>query len=222
MIDEPEKKCDDLDTTMSDQAGDSAITAPEIVCSPEDHLADDDDKESIPESDRILDEIEQIRKIIKSRLSYDKSKDEAFERLYQELDELKRNKVFEECRPLFIDLILFYDRIQAATVESESPSCDVLESLQGELKEVLLRREIEPIRNTSVLFDPTTQRAVSTEDVESVELGGKVIQVLREGFAYRGKVLRAQEVVVGRHQPSATNSEPETKFCDQNKDKGKE
>lgn len=217
MSNEPREKSETLNAITPDAMDESNISVPEVACSPETHPSADEE-ESIPQSGRIFDELAQIRGIMEKRLSRDKAKEEAFERLYKELDALKRNKAFEDYRPLFIDLVLLYDRIQSAKVDLEAPASDVLESLQDELKEILSRRAIEPMTNVACFFDPAYQRAVSTENVESAEVDGKVIRVLREGFAYRGTVLRPQEVVVGRYQPSPQNTESGEKFPHQDKE----
>ena len=207
MTDEPRENLEELNSIADDdEVDESDISTPEAACLPENHSSADE-KESIPQSVEILNELAQIRDMMEKRLSRDKTKEEAFERLYQELDALKRNKAFEDYRSLFIDLVLLYDRIQLAKVDLEAPLSDILESLQEELKEILSRREIEPIIGAPAFFDPAFQRAVSTEIVEIAQLDGKVIRVLRGGFTYKGTVLRPEEVVVGRYQPSQPNRE---------------
>jgi len=142
--------------------------------------------------------IQSIRKNVETKVLKDKTKEEAFERLYEELDAFKRNKAFEDNRPLFIDLILFYDRIQATKQEIANNYCEIIDSICEELQEILLRREIKIIKNHSEYFNPTYQRAVSTSKVDSFDLNNKVIHVLREGFEYKGNILRPQEVVIGK------------------------
>ncbi len=162
-----------------------------------------DDNEGSEVTDRmVFDALVDFRGILETRLVRDKAKDEAFERLYEELDSLKRNKAFEEYRPLLMDLILLYDRFQSAREAATPATNEVLDSLQEELKEVLTRRDIEAIVRMDDAFDPAFQRAVCVESVESTELDGKVIRVLREGFTCRGLVFRPQEVVVGRYRSS--------------------
>ncbi|GEM_PF-681278 len=153
-------------------------------------------------SDKILESLGDIRSILEERLVRDEAKDKAFERLYEELDSLKRNKAFEEYRPLLMDLVLFYDRFQSAREAATPAVNDVLDSLQEELKEILTRRDIDAIVRMDDSFDPAFQRAVCVENVEPPELDGKVIRVLREGFTCRGLVFRPQEVVVGRYRSS--------------------
>jgi len=160
-----------------------------------------DTKDNSSQEQNILRELAKIQNILERRLSHDRVKDEAFERLYQDLDHVKRNRALEELRPLFIDLILFYDRIQTVDIDSGTSINEILCSLKEELEEILLRREIEPIKSPIDFFNPKFHKAVGLEQVESVELDGKIIRVLRDGFIYRETVLRPQEVVVGRYKP---------------------
>lgn len=141
-----------------------------------------------------------IRNLIESRLCQDKTKELALNRLFDELDVLKRNKEFENNRSLFIDLILLYDRIQSTLNESEKTVHGILYSLQEELQEILLRRNIEIIKIQTECFDPTFQKAVQISKVQSPDLDRKVINILREGFQYQSIILRPQEVVVGRYE----------------------
>lgn len=141
-----------------------------------------------------------IRNLIESRLCQDKTKELALNRLFDELDVLKRNKEFENNRSLFIDLILLYDRIQSTLNESEKTGHGILYSLQEELQEILLRRNIEIIKIQTECFDPTFQKAVQISKVQSPDLDRKVINILREGFQYQSIILRPQEVVVGRYE----------------------
>lgn len=194
-----------VDSPVEKEISDSDVIEPVIECSTEDVLIDEE-KKSFSDNTKILEELDHIRELFSKRLSYDKSKDEAFERLYLELDEIKRNRAFEDSRPLFTDLILFYDRMQSAIIDAEPKGANVLESLLSELKEILYRREIDTINNESDVFDPSFQRAVNSKTVESDELNGKVIKVLREGFVYRGIVLRPEEVVVGCYQQPDINT----------------
>ena len=141
-----------------------------------------------------------IRNLIESRLCQDKTKELALNRLFDELDVIKRNKEFENNRSLFIDLILLYDRIQSTLNESEKTVHGILYSLQEELQEILLRRNIEIIKIQTECFDPTFQKAVQISKVQSPDLDRKVINILREGFQYQSIILRPQEVVVGRYE----------------------
>jgi len=148
----------------------------------------------------LMENICQLRLLFEQRLLYDKSKEEAFGRLYEELTELKRNATFEKNKPLFLDLVFLYDRmevIEQGLTESEQAR-DALESLKSELVEVLNRHEVYQIESKPTEFDPKWQNAVQAEKVDCREDGARVIRVLRRGFRYRERLLRSEEVVVGR------------------------
>ena len=142
----------------------------------------------------------EIRGLIKDRLSRDEVKEQAFERLYSELDTLKRNKEFEDNRSLYVDLFLFYDRIGKVKNEGSEPFFEILESLQEELQEIFLRRDIHIVKVDGLLFDPRIHKAVRTQKIENPDLDGTILCVLRDGFEFKGNILRPQEVVVGRYQ----------------------
>ena len=54
-----------------------------------------------------------LMKSFNDRLSYDKEKELAFERLYDEMDELKQGQSLNRFRAIFVDLILMIDRMNA-------------------------------------------------------------------------------------------------------------
>ena len=56
-------------------------------------------------------DLSSLKRTVEDRLSYDKAKEEAFDRLYADLENLKKNAAFEQIRPLYMDLILLFDRI---------------------------------------------------------------------------------------------------------------
>lgn len=141
-----------------------------------------------------------IRNILAQKITYDKTKELAFERLYKELDEYKRKQSFEDNRPLFIDLILLYDRLDIFKEETENSNLAVLDSIQEEVNEILLRRHIIQVKLVDNVFNPSLQRAVSREPVDSIDLDGTVVRILRNGFILENKVIRPQEVVLGHYQ----------------------
>lgn len=150
-------------------------------------------------------EISSLKTIIENRLTYDKTKEEAFERLYAELDELKRDSLFEYLRPFFFDLILLFDRIEntrqsiSQNAASDKNLQDLLKTLSDELLEILYRREVELVE-TSSIFDAVLQRAVGT-DPTSVEIeNNQIARIVRRGFKFRERILRAEEVIVKKYR----------------------
>jgi molecular chaperone GrpE len=150
-------------------------------------------------------ELSSLNLTVESRLSYDKIKEEAFDRLYAELEDLKRNSAFEHIRPLYIDLILFFDRVESirhdtSQLTSMSPTlAPLLRTLSDELLEILYRREVEIINVTSSTFNPTIQRAIGTQPVSDETENNYVATVVRRGFKYRDRILRPEEVIVKKY-----------------------
>jgi molecular chaperone GrpE len=143
-------------------------------------------------------ELSNIKRIIENRLSYDKAKEDAFERLYGELEDLKKNSFFERSRPLFIDLILLFDRLEnyrQTHIEESSQLTHLLKSFSEELLEILCRQGIDIIASSKI-FDPTIQRAINIEITFKKEEDNKVSEVIRKGFRYFDNIVRPEEVIV--------------------------
>jgi molecular chaperone GrpE (heat shock protein) len=156
----------------------------------------------------LREDIAALRELVEKRLSRDKVKEEAFDRLYEELDRVKRHAALLDNKSLYIDLILLYDRMNAACDLPTRETIEVVCSLRDGLKEILLRRDLHPISTGNERFDPRCQTAVSTETTVSPEEDGKVIRIIREGFACGDLIIRPQEVVVARFQPPTHEDHP--------------
>lgn len=147
-----------------------------------------------------------LKSLIENRLEYDRTKELAFERLYVELDEYKKNSAFERNRPLFTDLILYFDRIEIIRMDIDSASkktshfASLLKTLSDEILEILQRQGIERIEH-SPSFHPAIQRAISTEPTNNKEEDNHIAQIVRQGFRYREQIVRAEEVVVKKYIP---------------------
>ena len=95
--------------------------------------------DAIPTSlDQLAADLSAIKRDIAERIRYDLAKEEAFDRLYRQLDELRSEREFDQLRPLYLDLILFFDRIEQSAAaallrEEVSIAGAVLTSLREEL-----------------------------------------------------------------------------------------
>ena len=144
----------------------------------------------------------QLSELFQNRLAYDKAKEEAFDRLYVELEQLKSNATFEQLRPLYLDLILLFDRVEnicqsPQLIGQQDPNTlSLFRSLSDELLEILYRREIEVIQSGSPAFDPSNQRAIGIEPTSVEGETGRVAKIVRRGFRYRNRLIRAEEVIV--------------------------
>ena len=152
-----------------------------------------------------------LKEEIVERLRYDKAKESAFERLYAELDELKRDSAFNQLRPLYADLILLFDRIDNLSEgqhHDDIPAADyliTLKTFRDELRELLYRRGVEIIRTDQTKFDCTWQRAVGTEDTIHDQEDSYVSRVVRKGFTAEGRLIRPEEVIVKRFKPASSD-----------------
>lgn len=169
-----------------------------------------------------MQELMDIRSILERRLSYDKAKELAFNRLYMELDDIKRDRFFEENRSLFIDLMLLYDRLETAKTQYSKGQLSDLVSFQDELLEIMIRRDIKMIDLVEDIFNPTIQKAVGTENVRDPDKHRKVLRIVRNGFYCGSRVLRPQDVVVGRFKPDprAVQDEDDKDSADERDQKG--
>ena len=150
----------------------------------------------------IAEEVTSLREEFAKRLSYDATKEEAFTRLYKELEGYRADHASQRLRPIFLDLILLLDRIEQnhANLRDGTVAADdfssILQSIHDEVMEVLFRGEVEPIEAGTGKFDPATQRAVALEQTTEAKEHFDVARVVRRGFRYRGRVLRAEEVLI--------------------------
>lgn len=143
-----------------------------------------------------------------------KDKDEAFDRLYVELETYKNNSAFEQVRPLFMDLILMFDRISNLTedaVKRDDKYCaNALKTVTDELIEIMYRRDIDLITSIQEVFDATTQRAIGVERIESEEENNKIAKIVRKGFRCGERLLRPEEVIVKKYSPQRTDDQVNT------------
>lgn len=147
-----------------------------------------------------------VLRLMEHRLRDDSVKEKAFEKLYQELDELKEDKELNQLRPLYNDLILFHDRMEniykdALESGKLSPELsELLKSLNGELMEILYRRGVEPIILTSHTFDPKYQEVVKTIPTDNRAEDNQIVDIVRNGFKYKNVIIRHTKVVIKKYQ----------------------
>lgn len=145
--------------------------------------------------------------VVTNRLSYDKTKEVAFDRLYKEMEELKQDQELQQLRPLYIDLILLIDRMnniyndQLDIGEQNPELIDILQTLSHEVLEILYRRGVELIVAPSNKFDPKIQQVVEVIPTNNPAEDNMVVHMIRHGFKYGDVVLRPEEVVIKKYNP---------------------
>lgn len=116
-----------------------------------------------------------------------------FSGLHSALLECRSEAVRATQRPILNGLILLYDAALRMAVSDASPA---VRELAEEMIELLHRHGVEPITERPERFDHRIQKAVRSEAAATPEDDQRVVQVVRHGFRWEGRVLRPQEVVV--------------------------
>ncbi|MGA8943962.1 MAG: nucleotide exchange factor GrpE [Thermoactinomyces sp.] len=143
--------------------------------------------------------------VVTNRLSYDRTKEVAFDRLYKEMEELKQDQELQQFRPLFIDLILLIDRMnniyndKLEVGENNPELINVLQTLSHEVLEILYRRGVELIVAPSNKFDPKIQQVVDVVPTNNPAEDNMVVHMVRHGFRYKDVVLRPEEVIIKKY-----------------------
>jgi molecular chaperone GrpE len=159
-------------------------------------------------------QLDDLAGLVRSRLSYDQTKEQAFDRLYAELDALKKNAALDSIKPLLLDLILLYDRMEhARQIAADAQgilSTEILQSFIHELLEVLYRRDVSLIEAGPSSFDYNQQKAVGVVDVTDPAEHQRIHQVVRRGFRLGERTLRPEEVIVCRVLAPPPSVKPDT------------
>jgi molecular chaperone GrpE (heat shock protein) len=148
-----------------------------------------------------------LLQVVTNRLSYDKTKEAAFDRLYKEMEELKQDQELNQLRPLYIDLILLIDRMnniyndKLESGDKNPELIDILQTLSHEVLEILYRRGVELIVAPTNKFDPRIQQVVEVIPTNNPTEDNLVVHMVRHGFKYKDVVLRPEEVVVKKYNP---------------------
>lgn len=149
---------------------------------------------------------EALGRTVEARLSDDRVREAAFDKLYAELKGYKEDFVRVAERPLLLDLCLLYDsmsffqqrlREDLGRPERSEAVADAFQLLVDELLEVLYRRDVVPM-DPATTFDPTVHRAVQLQAAAGPADDNRVAQVLKRGFLRDDKPLRPEEVAVYR------------------------
>ena len=154
-------------------------------------------------SELLSSQLQELKAMIESRIAYDETKEEAFQRLYREFDELKQTSLNESVRPFLFDLMLLHDRVSKRLSDGGAPEelsdCEsFVSSILEEVEEVLSRQGIERVPRVDSEFEPRTQKIIGSVESETQAKDGHVVEVVRNGFVAHGKVIRPQEVIVAR------------------------
>jgi len=159
----------------------------------------------------LADAIEEIRSSLVDRSQAERTQQEAFDALYEEMRQYKEDFIFQAEKSLLLDLLLFYDSLnwfrESLLKQQMSPEVivDSFQYLIDEFLEVLYRRDVLPMESVN-RFSRRTQKAVKVVPAESKTQDQMVAQVLKRGFMRGERILRSEEVVLYRYDGSGDGS----------------
>lgn len=166
------------------------------------------DKKTSVKSNGIMSLLKEIKDSIQNRLEYDAVKEKAFDKLYEEMRRQKEASglLDRTVKPILSDLLLLYDsmrKFELSLINNQSTdngeTCQNFGYLIEELLEILYRQEVIPMdESLSAVFNSKRHKATKTENAESKDDDFKIVSIVRNGFTWRDKVLRPQEVVIKR------------------------
>lgn len=151
---------------------------------------------------------------------------EDYVRLYAEFENYKRRvtKDKEEMarfanESIVLDLLPSLDNLEIALKHSrenpedpEAPKDGLVQGVEMTLRELLRTLEkygVKQIEAEGKAFDPEFHHAVSQAEREDIE-EGMVVEELRRGYAYNGKIIRASMVSVSKAPEKEPESEEES------------
>ncbi|MDR3405454.1 MAG: nucleotide exchange factor GrpE [Chthoniobacter sp.] len=141
-----------------------------------------------------------------------------FDALHEELKGYKDGFLLETVhKPIIRDLISLYDdlslihrQMQDAVADAAKLPSEVANKLLARLKtmdtniehnclfivEVLARLEVSMLPVGTGKLDKQTQRAVAVEIAEDPDEDGDIVRMVKRGFSWKERVLRAEEVII--------------------------
>lgn len=163
--------------------------------------------------DGLAESVDTLKDFVHQQSNRDAVQQRAFDQLYMELRQYKDDFIFQTEKPLLLDLLLFHDSLswfkQSLVNQEMSPEviADSFQYLLDEFQELLYRRDVLPLEPRDE-FDRETQKVVKVTPTADPGLDYKIQQVVKRGFTRAGRLLRAEEVVLLRHDRSTdTNSD---------------
>jgi molecular chaperone GrpE (heat shock protein) len=125
-----------------------------------------------------------------------------FDSLHEELIGYRDNFLLEALHKPFIrDLIALFDDLTKLSMQMKAGAAeswrDNLENAIHSLLEVLHRLEVTEVEPQERV-DLSCHRVVATEPADFPEEDGVIIQRIKRGFSWRGRILRPEEVVAKR------------------------
>jgi molecular chaperone GrpE (heat shock protein) len=138
--------------------------------------------------------LEELKELFEARISHDEQKQQLFNRLYDDLEAQKQERLRDQRFPLYRSLIMVLDRIdglRSAHLDSAEP----LESIRQEIVDALTADGVEEIIVDPQTVDPRRQQIVGIAAALPAHLAW---QNIRSGYEVGTRVIRAQHIEVPR------------------------
>ena len=164
----------------------------------------DDKKDKGPKSKHKKDE--QVEKLEQEVLQLN----DRYLRLYSEFDNYRKRtlkekidlgktasaEVITNMLPVLDDLERAYAAIEP-TEDAHSATKDGIGLILNKFKNILSQAGLEPIHAIGQPFDTDFHEAITNIPAPSVDMKGKIVDVVEKGYLLGGKVIRYAKVVVG-------------------------
>ena len=139
------------------------------------------------------------------KLKYDQHKEKIIDNLHNELQEHKNDLLKRLLQPMMMDVIQTIDDVnklihhyrqkEAAKIEPQK-LLELMESIPDDLEHLLYRQGVESFQCLEPVFNPIRQRAIKTVPTSDQAKDKMIIQSLRNGYEWEGKILRPEMVEV--------------------------
>jgi molecular chaperone GrpE (heat shock protein) len=176
-------------------------------------------EEQLAQHTRALEGIHRIQTLLEQAREVEDAHQRLFNALHEELKGYKDSFLFEALQKPFIkDLIAFHDDLAsaghqiiqardamrnhgldpAAIASALEISAVNIENLMHLLIEILNRLDVTREETSTGLVDKRKHKVISTKAIDTPEDDGRIVESLRPGFSWRGRVLRPEEVRILR------------------------
>ena len=137
--------------------------------------------------------LNKLTEAFNKRFLNDKAKDQAFDKLYESMQDYKDDFLMKAKKPVFLDLIRLYDDIQKMISQESNKN---LELICDVIIEILYRNDVDVITDAPERFDRSFQKSVKRVHTDDKDMDRKVEDILKIGFIQGRQIIRPQEVSV--------------------------
>ncbi len=165
-------------------------------------------------SKQLSESVSGLAEQISKKISLESANEKLFDAMHKELRTYKEDTLVDSLqKPFLLDLITLYDTVEMVFSQLSTEELgeqvaqprDNLENILHFIDEMLARHSVERIELASGKLDGRYQRAVGFEEVTDVDKKDMVLEVRRCGYRWRERILRPENVVIGRLAKNPVN-----------------